>query len=142
MDGEAVFCASYRDDQHHDQNRPARLAEPVITAAQLRFAMTAGRHPLVIDVRREAISRAARVIPSATWRDPNDVETWAKRLPTKRLIAVYCVHGHHVSRFVVASLRHLGFDAWRLDGGIAAWQAQGYPTEAKLSALNLWETAQ
>jgi rhodanese-related sulfurtransferase len=142
MDGEADFSTDNANDRHCDEHRPTRPAEPAISAAQLRFAIASGKNPLIIDVRRAAdYRRAERVIAGATWRDPSDIEGWAEHLPVKRLIVVYCVHGHHVSRYVVASLRHLGLDAWRLDGGISGWQAKGYPTAAKSQIPASFEAA-
>ncbi len=107
---------------------PLRPVEPRITAAWLRMALQDRKRPMLLDVRRRPAFQAARtMIPGAEWRDPTSVYEWGSNLPRGRLIVAYCVYGHHVGRWVAASLRSLGRDAWFLDGGIAAWEAAGLP---------------
>jgi thiosulfate sulfurtransferase len=82
----------------------------------------------LLDVRRRpALQAEPRLLPSAVWRDPEQVATWAAELDQHRSVVVYCVHGHEVSQGVVDHLREAGFDAAALEGGIEAWKAAGGP---------------
>lgn len=82
--------------------------------------------PLLLDVRRRpAFEADPRTLPGAAWRDPNDVEAWARELPAGATVVVWCVHGHEISNGVVDRLRELGFDAALIEGGIEAWKAAG-----------------
>jgi rhodanese-related sulfurtransferase len=84
--------------------------------------------PLVADVRRRPAFEADRtMLPDAIWRDPNAVERWATELPSGCSIAVYCVHGHEVSRGVRDALRRRGVMAGIIEGGIEGWRAAGGP---------------
>ncbi len=77
----------------------------------------------VIDVRLPKDFQAdPGLIPSATWQDPNQVESWAKTLSKDTPIVVYCVHGHHISQQVAERLLSLGYPARKLAGGIHAWK--------------------
>lgn len=83
----------------------------------------------VLDVRKPAAFEAsARVIAGATWHHPFEVDSWADSINGP--VAVYCVHGHEVSRGVAACLRARGIDAVYLDGGFEAFIAAGGATEA------------
>ncbi len=75
--------------------------------------------PLLIDVRREQAFRAATdMAEGALRRDPDAIEDWIPELPQNARIAVYCVHGHEVSRNAAQTLRKHGFTARFVDGGI------------------------
>ena len=90
---------------------------------------------LRIDVRRRPVfEQAHTVLPGARWHDPADVAGWVATLPTDLPVLVYCVHGHAVSRGVLLQLRAAGIDACFLRGGIAGWQAAGWPLAAKEAA--------
>ncbi len=70
-----------------------------ISPKKLIAARNAVAAPLLIDVRREAAFLAAPdMAAGALRRDPATVDTWADELPAAAQIAVYCVHGHEVSR--------------------------------------------
>lgn len=98
----------------------------------LRASLGRASSPLVIDVRRaQAFDADTVVIASAIWRDPFAVGDWIKFLPRQSQIVVYCVHGHEISKNVCADLRTRGFDAYFLEGGIEAWQAEHGPTTKK-----------
>lgn len=84
----------------------------------------------VLDVRRApVIATAPTRIRGASWRDPEQVDTWAATLPANARVAVYCVHGHAISHGTAARLRALGVDARPLDGGIERWSAEALPLE-------------
>jgi Fe-Mn family superoxide dismutase len=82
--------------------------------------------PLVIDVRKpEAFRAEPATIPGAIRRDSLALADWSVGLPGGRLVVVYCVHGHEVSRNARDALRRQGFDADLLAGGLEAWKAAG-----------------
>lgn len=84
--------------------------------------------PLVVDVRkRPAFQADPAMLPGAVWRDPHGVEQWAAELPPSCSLAVYCVHGHEVSRGVRDALRRRGVMAGIIEGGIEGWRAAGGP---------------
>jgi rhodanese-related sulfurtransferase len=86
----------------------------------------------VLDVRRtEHFESAHDMIERAVWADPRNVDAWAGALHDARKVAVYCVHGHHVSQDTVAALRARGIDAHYLEGGIAKWKEEGRPVQPK-----------
>jgi superoxide dismutase, Fe-Mn family len=81
----------------------------------------------VLDVRRAAVyATAPDRIAGARWRDPGKVAQWADALPRDRDVAVYCVHGHEVSRGIAVALSARGLKAKYLIGGVEGWKsAQG-----------------
>ncbi len=94
--------------------------------------------PFLIDVRRlPTFSAEKRMIAGATWRDPVAIGDWLKFLPRHRDIAVYCVHGHEISKNTCAALRAAGLNAYFLEGGIEAWMTAGGPTIAKDASLSI-----
>jgi rhodanese-related sulfurtransferase len=107
------------------------------------------RCPLFIDVRRAAVfASSENRIAGAIWRDHMKTDEWLPRLPDRRPIVVYCIHGHNVSEIAAAHLAAAGADAAILDGGIEAWVAAGGPTvtreapglEAGLAKPSVWVT--
>jgi rhodanese-related sulfurtransferase len=92
--------------------------------------------PFLIDVRRaQAFESDNVMIAGATWRDPFTAKDWIRFLPRHREIAVYCVHGHEISKNTCAALRAEGLDARYVEGGIEAWKASGGPTIRKQPEL-------
>ncbi|MGE0558298.1 MAG: chromate resistance protein ChrB domain-containing protein [Burkholderiales bacterium] len=90
-----------------------------ISPKNLLQARSGDAAPLLIDVRREAAFRAAPdMAAGALRRDPATVETWAGELPAAAGIAVYCVHGHEVSRNVALALRDRGLNAQFVEDGL------------------------
>lgn len=98
-----------------------------ITASELKSALTGGKPPLVIDVRRPPAFRSAPdMIAGALRRDPAAVAAWAKELPRASSVVAYCVHGHEVSQGAAKALRDLGIAARYLGGGLEeGWKAAG-----------------
>jgi rhodanese-related sulfurtransferase len=113
-----------------------------ISPADLYARLGTAAAPTVIDVRRPAaFSAADRLIISATYRHPEEVDRWRHDLPTGRVVVAYCEHGHEVSRNVVATLRAVGIEAAFLAGGIAAWREAGLPTRRNIGvAAGKWVT--
>jgi len=86
----------------------------------------------VIDVRRRPVFEGAgQKVTNARWRDPEEINSWASELDRSRPIALYCVHGHAISRTSALALKLRGFDARCVSGGIEAWSARGLPLESK-----------
>lgn len=102
--------------------------ERTLTCAALNSLIVERAYIALLDVRRRPAREAEPwLIPGAVWREPEEVEIWADALNRNRPVAVYCVHGHEVSKGVVDRLRRLGFEAALLEGGIEAWKASGGP---------------
>jgi rhodanese-related sulfurtransferase len=64
-------------------------------------------------------------IAGAVWRDPALWLDWKDGVAHDRPIVVYCAQGHEISQGLTATLQAMGADASYLEGGIAAWLAQG-----------------
>ena len=106
-----------------------------ISPAELHARLGTAAAPIVVDVRRPAdFAKAGELIISAVHRDPDEVERWRKDLPSGRQVVVHCVHGHQVSQGAAAALRAAGLDASYLQGGIAGWIAEGFPTRRTIGA--------
>ena len=84
-----------------------------------------------VDVRRDgAYEASAEIIEGAVWRDPVQVDEWAKELRGQQVL-VYCVHGNAVGRSTAARLRRAGVSAFFLAGGIENWKAENRPLAHK-----------
>jgi thiosulfate sulfurtransferase len=105
--------------------------KPTLNCAALNILIAERTDIALLDVRRRpAFEAEPRLLPSAVWRDPEQVATWAAELDRHQPVIVYCVHGHEVSQGVADHLREAGFDAAALEGGIEAWKAAGGPVAA------------
>ena len=103
-----------------------------ISSEQLIRLIGTADCPIVIDVRREAVFRAAATrIAGAVWRDHIKAAEWARDLPAGRPVIVYCVHGHNVSALAATLLAAAGVDVAVLDGGIEAFEQAGGPLVAR-----------
>ncbi len=99
-----------------------------ISAAELARTLGFARHPLVVDVRRQAaFSASQHLICGSLYRPPEQVATWSRELPAQKPIVVTCVHGHEVGQTAAAELRTAGFDARYLAGGVEGWLTAGHP---------------
>lgn len=106
--------------------------DATISAKKLADWRREGRRLRLLDVRRAPVfAEAADMLPEAVWNDPSAVERWVASLAPDQPIVAYCVHGHEVSRGVVAKLRAAGLEAYLLEGGIEAWRAAREPTVRK-----------
>ena len=80
----------------------------------------------LIDVRRKSdLDSDPSKLPGATWHDPEQIETWATRLPKEKEVVLYCVRGGSVSNGVLDNLRGKGINARFIEGGIVAWREAG-----------------
>ena len=87
--------------------------------------------PTLVDVRRApAFDKDPSVIKGAVKRAPEAIFEWARDLEPWRPVVVYCVHGHEVSQNVAAFLQAAGYEARKLEGGIAGWRERGGATAA------------
>lgn len=116
--------------------RVAEKFETAVAASTAAFAIAprdVAAEPdqfTVIDTRRAPVmSTAPSKVRGASWRNPEQVESWARELKPGSRVAVYCVHGHAISRTVAARLRLHGIDARCVEGGIERWEAEGHPVE-------------
>ncbi len=84
----------------------------------------------VIDVRRKT-DYDGEVILNAEWRDPEQVEQWAKDLPKDKEIVLYCARGGSVSNKVLDSLLAGNIKARYIEGGIEGWKQSGGKVQKK-----------
>ena len=94
-----------------------------------------GRHrdgALLLDVR-EPFEYHAGHVPDATNIPLGHLSTEHAGLPRNREILVICATGNR-STTATAALRHLGYDAFNVAGGMAAWQHRGLPVAASRAA--------
>ncbi len=86
----------------------------------------------VLDVRRVADREASHeIVPGATWRDPEAIDSWIDTLPQDRDVVLYCVRGGSVSSSVVARLQGAGIKACFIEGGIEGYKAAGGNVEQR-----------
>lgn len=92
------------------------------TPEELKQRLNSAAPPLLLDVRRtEDRDKGGPGLPGAQWRDPAQLETWAKDIPAGSEVALFCVRGGGVSQSVQAALELRGVTARYIEGGIAAW---------------------
>jgi rhodanese-related sulfurtransferase len=105
----------------------------VSTPSDLAILAGTAKAPLLIDVRREEIFKAAdKMIAGAIRRSPDDIDRWYQDLPDSRSVVVYCVHGQQVSQGVCQALENKRVGVSYLAGGISAWVDQKLPMRCKL----------
>lgn len=93
-----------------------------LTASELTSFLAQGG--LLVDVRlSEDFEQDPALIPGAIRVDPENIAFWQsadRNVP----VAVYCVKGKWVSQKQATYLAGLGFDAYSLEGGLAAFREQ------------------
>jgi len=107
--------------------RTLRMAR--ITVGELHRAMTAGRAPVVVDVRPAASRQLdARIVPGALLVDADGIDRTVHDIPFDRELVLYCNCPNEVSAARVAKvLIAQGYRRVRpLQGGLEAWDAAGY----------------
>ena len=78
-----------------------------------------------LDVRaQDELAADPRLIPGAQHRDPEALMSSAARFERQSVIVV-CQEGLQLSQGVSAWMRHHGIAAQTLEGGFAAWRADG-----------------
>jgi rhodanese-related sulfurtransferase len=81
--------------------------------------------PVLLDVREDDEWAAGRM-PGAVHVRLGDLHPEHPVLAHDRPILCICRSGNR-SRQATRALRHIGFDARNLDGGMKAWEAAGFP---------------
>lgn len=98
---------------------------PAITAEEALSRAAAGTLDL-IDLRKAKAREAdGRALPGVRWIDPFALDHSHALLSETGPVAVFCVHGHEVSRFGCAILRLHGREAFMITGGFEALVAAG-----------------
>ncbi len=105
-----------------DSSSPA--ASP-IDAAELRDLLARNAVSFFDVRRRTRYEESGEAIPGVPWRDPGQVEAWARHLAPGRTVVVTCVHGHEVSQDAAAALQSRGLAARYLEGGLEGWRKSG-----------------
>ncbi len=107
-------------------------APDAISPDRLAKLIGTPKAPLVLDLRREAKrAQDPHLIPTArTWPDEAVTPAWLAAHATglQGPVVVSCAEGHGRSQGVASWLRAQGVAAEYLEGGHAAWVAQGLPT--------------
>lgn len=100
-----------------------------ISSDELRLLLET-KNVALIDVRRKADYEAdPHLIPGATWRNPEEIESWSRELPRDRSVVVYCVKGGSVSQSITDTLTRRQINACYVEGGLRAWKEAGGPTK-------------
>jgi len=103
-----------------------------IEPKELMSVMQRGESIVVVDVRRKDDYLAdPQMIPTAVWKDPNQVSVWREELPKDKNVVIYCVRGGSVSNAVLDQLSARDIKACYVQGGISAWKQQGGPLTKK-----------
>jgi rhodanese-related sulfurtransferase len=110
--------------------RSLRMAR--VGVEELALAITAGRAPVVIDVRSAVARRLdGRIVPGALLADAGDIVRATLDVPFDRELVVYCncpneVSAAHAARALMAH----GYRRVRpLRGGLDAWEAAGHAVQ-------------
>lgn len=107
---------------------PDELILPEIDANGLIALSRDGGQPIILDCREPWERRQSR-IPGSLHIPMNETPARLHELPQTEDIYVVCAHGNR-SAGVGGYLRQHGYRAVNLRGGMAAWRAQGGPTES------------
>jgi rhodanese-related sulfurtransferase len=99
-----------------------------ISPRSLYSQLGSAHAPLVLDVRRDGAFASDDAMIAGALRPAGDLVAFASRHASGRALAVYCVHGHEVSRQAARALAAAGHEASHLEGGIEAWRGEGLPT--------------
>ena len=102
---------------------------PSVSAAELHAGREAGTAPVVIDVRT-ANEYASGHIPGAINIPFDQVAQRISEIETPQGAILYCMVGPRARKGESALLAAGYKKAFHLEGGLAAWQAAGFPIEA------------
>src|SRR5262249_2593755 len=109
-----------------------------ITAAELSEMLSAGKTPVIFDLRSNAaLEQEPYLIQGAIHVSMEEIEKQLNNLPRDREIVVYCSCPNEVSSARLAlRLHRKGFTRVRpLLGGLDAWREQKYPMEPRNPGL-------
>jgi rhodanese-related sulfurtransferase len=97
-----------------------------ISAEELNRLIGTAQCPVIFDVRRAAVFHAAPTrIAGSLWQNHMEIEASAEVIDPVSGAVVYCIYGHNVSEIAAAKLRAAGVYVRVLDGGNAAFEANG-----------------
>lgn len=102
-----------------------------VSAQALYARLGAASAPIVVDVRSD-LAGPDRLVIGAFHRSPAKIEHWGADLARGVHVVAYCTHGGEASQTVAAALRRGGLEAAFLEGGIAGWTQQGFPTRRNI----------
>ncbi len=95
---------------------------PAVEPSEAQTSLQAGA--ILLDVREPDEWNQGHA-PDATWIPMGDLAARQGELDADRRIVVVCRSGGRSAR-VTTALRHAGFDASNLAGGMQAWAAAGF----------------
>jgi rhodanese-related sulfurtransferase len=107
-------------------------AQP-ISPTDLYLQLGTARAPVLIDVRTELNSDPDQRLIVSARPMPVTPEQWTIDLDSGERFVVYSGEDDEVSESVAEALRQFGKEARYLDGGFAAWMANGLPTRRQLT---------
>ena len=108
-----------------------------ISSSDLYSRLGTEAAPVVVDVRDAETSET--LIIAATPLPASGTDSWRRRLGASRLVVAYGADEDE-GRGAAAALVETGMQAAYLDGGIAAWKAQGLPTRRRRLTPDKWVT--
>jgi rhodanese-related sulfurtransferase len=98
-----------------------------ISSDKLVRLLGSPKGPVFVDIRAEAdFAKDPRLVPGALRRDHAAVAQWGPDFAGQSAIVI-CEKGGHPGQGIAAWLRHAGVRAQTLEGGYAAWAAEGLP---------------
>jgi rhodanese-related sulfurtransferase len=121
MLGAMLAVAAYAED-------PDSANAPSISAAELHAQREAGLAPIVIDVRTSE-EYASGHVPGAVNIPFDQVAERIDEIDAPHGVALYCMVGPRARKGETALLASGYESVLHLEGGLAAWQAAGFPVE-------------
>ncbi len=128
-----LACGGENSSNHQPENNTEVQAEQVsvknVDAQEFKSLIEQG-NGIILDVRTPQ-ETAQGVIPGATTIDfyAPDFQEQLKKLDKSKPVYVYCKSGGRSSN-AAQMLKDLGFkEIYNLNGGITAWQANGFETK-------------
>jgi rhodanese-related sulfurtransferase len=104
-----------------------------ISPTDLYLELGTARAPVLIDVRTDAIFEADDRLIVGARRLPENVDQWKLQFAKDHRFVVYGSQGDETSQGVAEALGAFRHEAAYLEGGFAAWVAQGLPTRKQLA---------
>ena len=101
---------------------------PTITPAELQARRESGKAPVVIDVR-SAAEFATGHIPGAVNIPVDEVAARISEVEAPNGVALYCMIGPRARKGEAALLASGYESVLHIEGGLAAWKANGLPVE-------------
>ena len=108
------------DPTFRDAERPVFERSMDVTRLE---ALLAEREVTLLDARLAENYSPYDMIPGALRADPEHMDLWLMAVPRSRPVVFYCASDGWVSSKLAARLDDRFFRAFRLEGGLPAWQA-------------------